>query len=132
MALRRLVLAAVCIAAASMAIASTASARTLAQARDICPDGAMCLFEHANWDGKYVAARYGISHLSDFGFNDRASSYVNDATRTFCLYEHDTGQFQHGGAHLRVTRGGYTWYTGAAWNDRISSIQRSFWPGDRC
>lgn len=133
MVVRRLVLAAACVAAASLFIPPTSSARTLAEARAVCPDGKICLFEHARWEGdKRVAARHGISYLSDFGFNDLASSYVSDARdRTFCLFEDESGLFESGGASIEVGPGDSDpFLTRGGWNDRISSIHRPTLFGD--
>jgi Peptidase inhibitor family I36 len=133
--LRRLVVAATAtaaaIAAAWVATAPDASARTLAQARAICPDGAMCLFDGFNWDGKYVAARYGISDLNDFEFNDRASSYLNDSSsQDFCLSE-NTDSIWHGlGARLTIVHGHHSMnMSPTGWSNRVSSIQRIGWLG---
>jgi hypothetical protein len=126
-------LAVACIAAASMAFASSAPARTLSQARDVCPDGALCLFEHANYDGKYVAARWGINRLSDFGFNDRASSFVNDSANAHCMLEHEIAlPWSNGGSWIWTSGWGYSAFVGWAWNDRISAMKKMLSAGRLC
>jgi hypothetical protein len=73
--------------AVAAAAAPKASARTLAQARAVCPDGAVCLFKDVRWNGKYIAFRSGIADFRRFGFNDMASSVFNDSGERACLYE---------------------------------------------
>jgi Peptidase inhibitor family I36 len=120
-------MAAVAAIAATLAVsAPSASARTLAQARAICPDGAVCLFDGFNWDGKYVAARYGISDLNDFEFNDRASSYLNDSSsQDFCLSENSDSIWHSLGARISVVHGHHSMnMSPTGWSNRVSSIQR--------
>jgi hypothetical protein len=83
-----LVLALAVLGAFAALSAPQTSARTLAQARAVCPDGAVCLFKHVRWNGKHIAFRSGIADFRRFGFNDVASSLVNDGGERACLYEH--------------------------------------------
>jgi hypothetical protein len=127
------VIATLCAVAASLSLTSSASARTLAQARAICPDGALCLFEAANWDGKYVAARWGIHQLTRFGFNDKASSFVNDSPNAHCMLEHEINlPWSNGGQWIWTSGWGYSSFVDWEWNDRISAMKLMVSAGRIC
>jgi hypothetical protein len=122
-----------CVAIASMAIVSTASARTLAQARAVCPDGSICLFEAADWNGKWVSSRYAINRLTQFGFNDVTSSFVNDSPEAFCMLEAEINlPWSNGGAWIWSSGWGSTNFVGWDWNDRISAVKKMVSAGRIC
>jgi Peptidase inhibitor family I36 len=109
----------------SIVFVSNASARTPEEAFAICPDGTICLFEHANYDGKYVSFRYGSWNLEEFNFNDRISSFVNDSSKEFCMHEHRG----YTGHHFWTSGWGTSWFVGWGWNDWVSSVRERPWWG---
>jgi Peptidase inhibitor family I36 len=106
-------------------VAAPTSARTYAQARAICPDNSLCLFEHQNWDGKWVSSRSAIDDLGSFGFNDKATSYLNDSGSRFCMYQHTNTGWHSVGWRLTASAWGYSTNVGARYNDQISSVKRA-------
>ena len=130
--MRRLTILVAVLAAATLAggLASTASARTLDQARYLCPNGQICLFEHNDYNGEWVAFRGYIRYLDQYNFEDRASSYVNDSGIAYCLYE--TGNFN--GVRYYVPSAGHAGWARpslGSWGDRVSSLSEMTW-GMRC
>jgi Peptidase inhibitor family I36 len=130
---RRLAVIATVLAAAmlAMTLTSTASARTFTQARNLCPNGQICFFEHSNYNGEWVGFRGHIRYLDQYNFEDRMSSYLNDSGNAFCLFE--TGNFDD--SRYYVPSAGHpnaaTRYIGPEWNDTVSSLDDMDW-GMRC
>jgi hypothetical protein len=123
--LARLTSALVATLAAVAVIAAPASARSLTQARATCPDNSLCVFEHANWDGKWVSSRSRINNLEYFGFNDKTTSYLNDSRSRFCMYEHKNTGFTSLGFRITVNPWAYSTNVGPRYNDQITSVLRS-------
>ena len=122
----RLGLAVCTFAVVGVAGASPASARTYAQAASICLDGAVCLFQHVNFDGSHIAFRHGINDFRGFGFNDTASSYLNDGSSTFCLYENvDYAWFNPLGRSYRIRPS--TYETSLHDNSNFGDLASSGW-----
>ena len=83
--------------------------------------GKLCVFEHSNYGGRYVAYATGSSDMSRFGpyFNDRASSVRNGTGSRWCAYENAN----YGGRGMVIQPYQSISYLG--WlNDRMSSIRR--------
>jgi len=121
----RLIAVLVATIAAATVVASPASARTRAEARAVCPDNSLCVFEHDYWNGKWVSSRSRINNLEFFGFNDKTTSYLNDSGSRFCLYEHKITGFTSLGFRITVNPWASTTNVGPRYNDQITSILRS-------
>lgn len=105
-----------------IAIGSVVSAVMAPQAfadRSDCPGQYVCL-----WDGEtYGGERRqfhdnGWQNLTDFGFNDVASSVYNNTNRYARFAEHING----GGAAFCLLPGGYSSIAGWYLNNKISSV----------
>jgi hypothetical protein len=106
-------------------IAAPASARSVAQARAICPDNSLCVFEHEGFNGKWVSSRSAINDLGYFGFNDKTTSWLNDSGSKFCMYQHTNTGWHSVGWRLTAAAWSYNTNVGARYNDQISSVKRS-------
>ncbi|NYV73033.1 peptidase inhibitor family I36 protein [Streptomyces sp. UH6] len=92
---RRTVLAPVLAALAAGALVAPSSAATAQPstpgsraAAFGCPEGFVCLWEHANGKGKVYRFQWGATDLDDLGFDNTASSWSNNRRKekAWCLY----------------------------------------------
>lgn len=88
---------------------------------DSCPSGYLCLFEDVNWGGNMVAISNccAWNNLSDFGFNNLASSWRNR--------KNVDGQIAQGaggaGSRLCLNNNSYASSLPTGWDNTVSSFR---------
>jgi Peptidase inhibitor family I36 len=86
-----------------------------------CPSGWLCLFQHANWNGRMLQFRdTGFwQNLTNYGFNDQMSSWRNRRGFDARWAEHVGGN----GFRRCMATGAAAAYVGDSDNDEASSIK---------
>ncbi|HEU0089439.1 MAG TPA: peptidase inhibitor family I36 protein [Pseudonocardiaceae bacterium] len=85
-----------------------------------CPSGWLCLYEHANFQGRMLKFRDDYwQQLSSYGFNDKTSSWKNRLNRNACLSKHWPAA---GAPKLRLEAGACSARMGD-WNDEASGVK---------
>ncbi len=102
------------------AVATSGAIAPQAQAQSACA-GKLCVYEHNNYGGRYVAYATGSSDMSRFGpyFNDMTSSIRNNTGSRWCAYAHANYV-----ALLLYVQPWSSYPSIGSANDRISSIRR--------
>lgn len=102
---------------AAIAGGTLASAPSASAAPGDCPDHYVCIFQHANYEGRWIGNLQGHDrpNVGDY-MNDRASSIINNTNYWIRFYEHAG----YGGASFSMA--GRTQIPRLAdWSDSISS-----------
>jgi hypothetical protein len=88
---------------------------------DSCPSGFVCLFANANWGGNMVqfSSCCAWRNLSDFGFNNIASSWRNRKTVDAQIADGAGG----GTPRLCLNNGSYASSMPGGWDNTASSIR---------
>lgn len=91
------------------------------EAFDSCPNGWVCLFEDAAWQGNMLQFNTccAWNNLSAFGFNNIASSWRNRMSVDAQIAKEPGG----GGAILCLNNGSYSSTMPAGWDNAASSIR---------
>jgi hypothetical protein len=88
-----------------------------------CPTGFFCFYQNAGFGGRRVQFQScGLQNMTNFGFNDEASSWVNNTSSSVDVYR-DTGGL--GGRLWHEDPGAQVSYVGDANNDQASSFRRN-------
>lgn len=99
------------------------SLRPASAQKSRCPSNRLCLFEHADFIGRYYSFRIGSRNfalLGDGSFNDQASSVYNNTPHSWCLAKHARYI-----APMRIDPNTSINYIGDDFNDQISSVTRA-------
>jgi hypothetical protein len=92
-----------------------------------CPAGWFCFYDDINWNQGTNGRRLqfqscGLQNLTDFGFNDDASSWVNNTGSSVDLFRDIGGQ---GGLLWHEAPNSSAAFVGGANNDQASSFRRN-------
>ena len=92
-----------------------------------CPAGWFCFYDDINFNAGTSGRRLqfqscGLQNLTDFGFNDDASSWVNNTGSTVDVFK-DTGG--RGGRLWHEAANSSSAFVGGANNDQASSFRRN-------
>jgi len=110
------------------ATATTANTTAIPQATiHGCPAGWFCFYDDINFNAGTNGRRLqfqscGLQNLTDFGFNDDASSWVNNTGSTIDVFKDIDGRggrLWHEAAHSSSS------FVGGANNDQASSFRRN-------
>lgn len=84
-----------------------------------CPSGWLCLYEHADYQGRMLKFRDNTwQQLSGYGFNDKTSSWKNRLGRSACL----SWNWPAGDRKISLSAGGSSAHMGN-WNDEASGVK---------
>lgn len=88
-----------------------------------CPSGWFCFYHDANFGGRMLQfSSCGIQNLTDFGFNDQTSSWVNNTSSSVDVFKDINGgggRLWHESPHSQSS------FVGSAANDQASSFRRN-------
>jgi hypothetical protein len=88
-----------------------------------CPSGWFCFYKDAGFGGRRVQfSSCGLQNLTDFGFNDQASSWVNNTGSSVDVFKDVNGgggRLWHEPAHSESS------FVGSGANDKASSFRRN-------
>jgi hypothetical protein len=88
-----------------------------------CPSGWFCFYHDANFGGRMLQfSDCGIQNLTDFGFNDQASSWVDNTGSSVDVFLNINGG---GGVLWHESPHSSSSFVGSGANDRASSFRRN-------
>ncbi|UJW32576.1 peptidase inhibitor family I36 protein [Saccharothrix sp. AJ9571] len=85
-----------------------------------CPSGWLCLWEHANGQGRMARFQSGTVDLRDYNLQDQASSLWNRTEVAWCAYS-GSG---HIGDRLLIGAGQRINLADVGWDNKIDSVRR--------
>ncbi|GIJ47396.1 hypothetical protein Val02_42820 [Virgisporangium aliadipatigenens] len=122
---RRVAASAAAAALAFTGLELTAAAPASAADPSSCPANAVCMYEHADYEGVAVYSVLddgfpsGVCAAINSDFNDRISSIVNNTPRNLIWYVDADCQ----GASFTLAPNGRISYVGGTFNDRLTSVR---------
>jgi hypothetical protein len=110
-------------ASSAPAVAATSTQAVPNATINGCPSGFYCFYQDANFGGRRVQFQScGTQNLTDFGFNDEASSWVNNTNSSWDVFKdinRGGGRLWHSPPNSRSS------FVGSAANDQASSFTRN-------